>query len=47
MKPLHAQLLSKKSTASVTKNIEVASSEKLVITSKFDVALRISTMIPT
>ena len=29
------------------KNIRVASSDKLVITFKFDVALRISTMIPT
>ena len=46
MKPLHTQLLPKKSTASASKNIRVASPEKLVITFKFDVALRISTMIP-
>ena len=47
MKPLHTQLLSKKPITSATKNIRVASSEKLVITFKFDVALRISMMIPT
>ena len=47
MKPLHTQLLPKQSTASASKNIRVASSEKLVITSKFDVSLRYSTMIDT
>ena len=47
MKPLHTQLLPKQSTASASKNIRVASSEKHLITFMFDVALRISTMITT
>ena len=47
MKSLHTQLLLKKSTASASKNIRVTSSEKLVITSKFNVSLRYSTMIDT
>ena len=46
-KELHTRLLLKKPTTSATKNIRVASSDKLVITFKFDSDAHISTMIPT